>query len=90
MKTPITDYPITMDVIVQGMEERKTLEKNSSVKCLRCGKKFAVNEDTAFMLKEDVPALICPREECGYKASVLYYFPKKGGHQFARYRIFAN
>ena len=85
-ESPITAFPITMDVQEGSMVEHKALHKLSMVRCLRCGKKFMVHENTAVMLEEDVPALRCPREECGYTASVLYYFPKKGGRQFARAR----
>lgn len=83
-ETPITAFPITMDVQEGSMVEHKALHKLSMVRCLRCGKKFMVHENTAVMLADDVPALKCPR--CEYVASVLYYFPVKGGRQFARAR----
>ena len=86
MREPITQYPIVMNVQEDSMTEEKSLNKFSTVKCLRCGKKFMVHENNAFMVAEDVPALVCP--DCGYTASVLYYYPKKGGKQFARYTIF--
>jgi len=91
MVKPITQYPIVMDVQEGSLTEHKKLENGAAVHCLRCGKKFLVNEDTAYLAgKYDIPVLICPKEECGYKASVLYYFPKKGGHQFVRERIITN
>ena len=95
-ETPITVFPIVMDVQEGSLTEHKALHKLTMVRCLRCGKQFQVNEKTAVMLANDLPALRCNNTVykdidgvehlCGYTASVLYYFPKKGGHQFARAR----
>jgi DNA-directed RNA polymerase subunit RPC12/RpoP len=79
---PITVFPITMDVQEGSLTEHKTLNKYAAVQCRNCGKKIVVSEDTAVMVADDVPAIRCPN--CEYTASVLYYFPKKGGRQFAR------
>ena len=83
-ETPITVFPIVMDVQSGSMTEHKTLNKYATVNCKKCGEKFWVNENTAVMVAEDVPAIRCP--ECHYTASVLYYYPEKGGRQYARAR----
>ena len=68
-ETPITAFPITMDVQEGSMVEHKALHKLSMVRCLRCGKKFMVHENTAVMLAEDVKKyfphakLICIEED---------------------------
>jgi hypothetical protein len=82
--TPITEFPITMSVIVGGLERSKSLNKGDIVKCLRCGQKFHVSEKTAVMLNNGLPCLRCnnyvgEEERCGYTASVLYYFPEEKG-----------
>ena len=81
---PITVFPIVMDVQEGSLTEHKTLNKYAAVQCRNCGKKIVVSEDTAVMVADDVPAIRCPN--CEYTASVLYYFPKKGGRQYARAR----
>ena len=83
-ETPITVFPIVMDVQEGSLTEHKTLNKYAAVQCRNCGKKIVVSEDTALMVDDDVPAIRCPN--CEYTASALYYFPKKGGRQYARAR----
>ena len=87
MIKPITQYPIVMDVQEGSLTEHKKLEKHARVKCLMCCEPFIVNEYTATTDGNNF-YINCPH--CDYTASVLYYFPKKGGHQFVRERIITN
>lgn len=80
-----------MDIVVGGVARRKALNRGDRVKCLRCGQKFSVNENTAVMLNKDLPCLRCNNYvgetvQCGYTASVLYYFPKEEGASYVSAR----
>ena len=74
----LVHFPIRRILVVSGQGFQKTMHENTTVSCLRCGKEFLVNRDTAYRTRQnkldDMPYIRCPN--CGYRAAVIYYFDR--------------
>ena len=77
-RTAKVHFPIRRTLVVGGIDFPKIMNENTTVSCLRCGKEFLVNGDTAYRTRQnkldDMPYIRCPN--CGYRAAVLYYFDR--------------
>ena len=67
-------FPIKRTEVMHGHARERTVDENAAVNCLRCGKRFLINQDTASILPglSDMPCIRCPR--CNYRCSVCYYY----------------
>ena len=70
----IVRFPIERTEVMYGAARKRRVEENQSVNCLRCGRRFLINRDTAeiFPGPSDMPVIRCPR--CNYRAAVCYYY----------------
>ena len=78
-------FPIEMDVQYGSKLYHKQLNAGDTVRCIKCGKPFQINNATVRKYGS-VLCCICPNVEvhegeiyfrCLYHADVLYYFDRK-------------
>ena len=67
-------FPIRRIEVFHGVSRVHTIEENTAVNCLMCGKRFLINRDTAFTLPgpSNMPEIRCAR--CNYVAAVCHYY----------------
>ena len=69
-------FPIRRTEVVHGVPWPWTIEENTSVHCVQCGKKFLINYDTAYISRDligsEIEEIRCPF--CTRRASVYHYF----------------
>lgn len=67
-------FPIVRIEVSHGRSRERRIEENQAVNCLRCGRRFLINEDTTVILPgpSDLPTVRCPR--CSYHAAACYYY----------------
>lgn len=66
-------FPIESEIVVYGSTRKKTMEKETVVKCIFCNAIFRANENTAFK-SNDFTYLECPL--CGKFADIVYYYDR--------------
>lgn len=69
-------FPIRRTEVVHGFSWPRIVEENTAVHCVRCGKKFLINYDTAYISRDQIGSEIeevrCPF--CTRRASIYHYF----------------
>ena len=71
-------FPITRNVVKNGVMFRPELNLGDRVSCYYCNSPIRVNTKTAFTVPGDdteMTYIECPK--CGKRVSVLYYFDRK-------------
>ena len=78
IENPITEFPITRNVVKQGLAFHPLLNVGDRVSCYYCSSPIKVNAKTAFRVEGDdseMQYIECPK--CHMRVSVLYYFDRK-------------
>lgn len=73
-RPPRIQFPIRRTVVIGGRDREMLINENTTVYCVRCGEKFLVNGDTAFVRRTvlgDQEVVRCPK--CGRIADAFYY-----------------
>lgn len=70
-------FPVTRTVNYHGKDYKRSLNKDTKVRCYFCNKPITINGITVYISKVDeMPIVRCMDPECGRTAPVLYYFDR--------------
>lgn len=73
-RPPKVVFPIRRTVVIHGHNRELIIQENQTVSCVKCGKPFLINSDTAFIRRnalDDQTCVRCP--QCGRVCDASYY-----------------
>ena len=80
-------FPIERTEVVHGRDQKRIVEENTAVNCLRCRSEFLINGDTTHVMLDyecDEPVIRCPH--CGYRVALYLYYAQTEKIQRVRRR----
>ena len=73
-------FPIQRTEVAHGTPIVRTVEENTTVRCVQCGEKFLINYDTVYISRDEINSEVemvrCPH--CNRRASIYHFYDQIG------------
>ena len=71
-------FPIQRIEVWHGADVKRSVEENTTVRCVQCNEIFLINGDTVYISRDEqnseIEMVRCPH--CGRRASIYHYYDR--------------